>query len=258
MQVIYETDTFHTSKASCLTIGSFDGVHLGHKNLFATMHQMKEKDHLNAIVTFIGHPSRVINPEREKCYLTDLATKIFLLEQIGIDLLFLFSFTKELAALPYDAFIKKVRKKFPFSHLILGERAAFGKNREGTKEKLVPLSKKLAFSMHYIPLNQLDGKTISSSLIREKIQQKDFTMVEKLLGRPYGCYINDYQQSKKDDHYLIETDLPSICLPPSGKYEVLLENSLVPLRLNGHHLSLYLKEPKEEAFTIYFSDLSAL
>lgn len=163
-----------------LTIGVFDALHLGHLYLI----QEAKKRGFCALLTFTNHPSSILRKEPISPLLS-LEEKIALLEKAGVDLLIQLPFTPELASLPYTDFLKRVRRFLPFTTLVLGKGAAFGKNREGTETNIRAIAPSLGFSPLYLEKKEQKGAPISTSAIRALIAEGKTAQVEPLLGRPY-------------------------------------------------------------------------
>ncbi|MBI3236857.1 MAG: FAD synthetase family protein [Chlamydiales bacterium] len=199
-----------------LSMGTFDGLHLGHQALF---HFLKTKTQSIAVFTFQNHPLQYLHPEKPLHMLCTLEHKIKLFQELDIDLLFLVPFDKSWAEMPYDTFLNLLQKNLPFSHLALGDGASFGKNREGTPEKIQALAKTLHFQVDYLSKVCKKGSPISSQRIRKALEKGLFSEVAELLGRPYSIY-------RTLPHIQIHTPhsaslkLPHLCLPPDGTYPV--------------------------------------
>lgn len=160
---------------TAMTIGFFDGVHLGHQEILKLLR--KRNSHAT-ILTFSNHPRSIIKPPAPPL-LIPLSQKIDLLKQYA-DEVILLPFTMELAATPYEELLSR----FDLSHLILGAGSAFGRNREGNETNLRELAKKKGFTVEYAPKLLLDGEPISSSRIRKAIASNELTLATRLLGRP--------------------------------------------------------------------------
>lgn len=158
---------------TALTIGFFDGVHLGHQALLRTLRQCPHA----TILTFSNHPQSVFNPPAPKL-LTPHSEKIKLLKQYA-DIVIVLPFTLEFAATPFD----KLLSQYDLSHLILGTGSAFGKNREGNEANVRQYAKNHAIIVEYIPKVLFNGEPVSSSRIRQAIAAGDLTLANQLLGR---------------------------------------------------------------------------
>ena len=255
MKILEDPMSFSCQEACALTIGFFDGVHRGHKKLLQRMRALKEKGQKNALVTFKEHPSAFFFPEKKFSYLTDLSTRIALLEKEEIDLLFLFSFDEDLSKLSYQEFIHQIRKKFPFTHLVLGENAFFGHNRLGRAENIAKLASKLSFSVEYLPLEK-EKKTITSTQIRSLIRQGKLLEAEKLLGRPFGYFVEKSTSFYLHPLFMTEFFLKDLVLPPQGTYSVFVKKNLSSalLQITNSRLLLITEKKPEKPFSFYFQE----
>jgi riboflavin kinase/FMN adenylyltransferase len=174
--IIYDSlDHIPPEKAPvALTIGTFDGVHLGHQHLF----QELKKQGLPAVLTFSNHPSEILHPSTIPTPILTLTEKLELFETFGIAQLILIPFTEELSQTPYDQFLKKLQ----FSTLVGGQDMRIGARGEGTQKTLSALGFKTVF----LPKFTLDGTVISSRLIRECIKTHQFDQAQKYLGHNKG------------------------------------------------------------------------
>lgn len=164
-----------------LTIGTFDGVHLGHQHLL----QELKKHGTAAVLTFSNHPAEILRPQTAPQPIDTLQQKINRLEKNGIDLTLLLPFTRELASQPYDIFLKEIHKHLPFTHLILGEGSAFGHKAQGTQAQIEALAKTMKFEAIYLPKFIFEGEPVSSKKIRELISSGNFEQAFRLLGRKF-------------------------------------------------------------------------
>lgn len=161
-----------------LTLGNFDGVHLGHKALL----QHVKNQGTSAALTFQTHPAFTLFPSSALPLLSTYEEKVALIENEGIDLLIALDF-KAVQKMPYDTFIRALHGALPFASLSLGEGAQFGYKREGTKERLIPLAKELRFELSYVPKISLDGLPLSSGEIRKWKDAGRLDLVDRALGR---------------------------------------------------------------------------
>jgi riboflavin kinase/FMN adenylyltransferase len=164
-----------------LTIGFFDGVHLGHQHLF----QQLKKYGTAAVLTFSNHPAEILRPQSTPPLIDTLEQKIRRLETNGIDLTLILPFTQELSSLSYDTFLKEVHHHLPFTHLILGEGSALGHQALGTEANIKALAKELHFEAIYLPKFFFEGEIVSSKKIRQLINTGNFEQAFRLLGRKF-------------------------------------------------------------------------
>ncbi len=186
-----------------LTIGFFDGVHLGHRALFASMQQLACK---SVVLTFMNHPAPIFGKPLPRLITPWPLKRHFLSKAHGGDLLSL-SFSPYLASQSFEEFLAP----YPIRHLILGEGSSFGKDRLGTPAALAALGKKRGFDVHVIPKFLHRGTPISSTRIRELILAGHLEEAEALLGRPHCLYF--------------PLDPASQALPPDGDYPIWIYDS---------------------------------
>jgi len=222
-------------KPYILTIGNFDGVHLGHQTILKTLRQ-KAGEGTIGVVTFSNHPSHVLANREPVPQIFFPELKFEFLKQFGVNVVYLLEFTKELASQNYDIFLKNLKSAFPFDMLILGEGATLGKKREGTPEKIKAVGDSLAFSTIYLAKQTAQDKEISSGTIRILIQQGVIKEASSLLGHPY---ILEGSISSSG-----ELTLPSgLCLPPDGKYPIVLDEIQTILTIENQICTLALPSP---------------
>lgn len=194
-------------KPCALTIGSFDGVHLGHQ---ALLKHLKGKGTL-CVFTFSNHPSTLFNPDNPVDLICPPLQKVKLLHDYGVDLVILIPFTRSFANVDFDEFLRQLKSKLNFSWLALGVGAAFGKNRKGDEAAVRRLASQLDFNVDYLPKTIVKGLPVSSGRIRSCIAQGRFQDAQELLGRHYSLL-----GRLKDNGF----HLPTLSLPPDGVYPV--------------------------------------
>ena len=169
-----------------LTIGVFDGVHLGHRQLFDYVkRQAMAKDYLPGVVTFRNHPLQVLSPQTHLLRLTGLEDRIRLLRGLGVELVVPLSFTPELAQLPARDFVALLQKHLKMQGLVVGPDFALGRGREGDLFALRSLGKENGFWVDVIPPKLIGGEVVSSTSIRQALSQGDMSKVRRFLGRPH-------------------------------------------------------------------------
>jgi riboflavin kinase/FMN adenylyltransferase len=187
MQVEKELAKLKPEKDTLLTIGVFDGVHLGHKYLLSQLtKQAKEQDLLSGVVTFNRHPHEVLAPQTKLPFLTDLTQRINLLKNEGVEAIFALSFTSELAQLSARQFVSLLKKYLRMHGVVIGPDFALGQNREGNADILRTLGQDMGFSVTVIPPIMIDGEVVSSTAIRNALADGDMKRVLNLVGRPFS------------------------------------------------------------------------
>jgi len=187
MQVEEELARLSPSKDMLLTIGVFDGVHLGHKHLLSQLKERaRQEDWLSGVVTFRQHPQAVLSPQTELPCLTDLAQRVRLLKNEGIDAVITLSFTPELAQLGTRQFLELLRKYLKMRGLVIGPDFALGQNREGNADTLRTLGQDMNFSVTVSPPLVIDDEVVSSTAIRNALAEGNMRRVHNLIGRPFS------------------------------------------------------------------------
>ena len=178
---------FSSDQDMAITIGVFDGVHLGHRHLISHLHkQAQATDCLTGVVTFQQHPHQVLSPQVQLSSLVTLEKRITLLQRLGVALVVTLPFSHEMAQTSAHQFMLLLQKYLRMKSLVVGTDFALGKGREGNVVFLAALGKQMGFSVHAVPPKVLDGEVVSSTIIRQALAQGDLQKVRKLLGRPYS------------------------------------------------------------------------
>ena len=175
-------------KNPVLTLGNFDGVHLGHQEIFKkVVKRAKEIEGTSIAITFDPHPLKILAPEKCPSLITNFKEKAEILESFQIDILFSIPFTREFSSLDADDFIKKiVVDKIGPKELFIGYDFAFGKGREGDTSVLKGLGESLGFKVTVVKPIRVGEKTVSSTLIRNLIKEGNVKEASVYLGRPYS------------------------------------------------------------------------
>lgn len=184
MSVEEELSGLSPKKGMLLTIGVFDGVHLGHKQLLAELvKQAKRKNLISGVITFKQHPLILFEPHSSLPFLTNLPQKIKLLKDEGVDVVITLSFNLELAQTGAYQFISLLQKCLRMRGLVIGADFTLGRNQEGNADVLSTLSKSMNFSLTVVPQIKLNGQVISSTSIRKALANGDIRKANDMLGR---------------------------------------------------------------------------
>ncbi len=169
-----------------LTIGSFDGVHLGHQQLIQELNQYAHQAGAKSVVlTFHPHPTSVLGRRKGSFYLTTPTEKIKLLDDLGIDIVVIHPFSVELSQTSAREFVLYLKDHLDFRKLLAGYDFALGKDREGNVNYLKLLGSEFHYDVSIINSISSDGRTISSSFIRNLLMDGYVEQAWKMLGRPY-------------------------------------------------------------------------
>ncbi len=189
MEIIHDLDRFAPpSQGSAVTIGNFDGVHLAHQALLRrTAQRARELGSRAAAVTFEPHPIQVLAPDRAPRILTSLPTRARRMEQLGIDLLIVLPFTRELAHLSPLDFVEQILvARLRANFLCVGPNFRFGYRQAGDVSLLNRLSREGKFSLEILPIIEIRGQAVSSTCIRQLLSEGRVHMAGRLLGRPFS------------------------------------------------------------------------
>ncbi|MCR5584372.1 MAG: FAD synthetase family protein [Lachnospiraceae bacterium] len=179
MLVIRDIEKFR-SEGTAITVGKFDGVHIGHRKIIEIL--MKEKKDLEACVfTFdIQKDNKILESENRICTESE---KEAILEQLGVEKLILFPFNKDTAGIEARDFVKNILfEKLKCRLLVVGDDFKFGKNRNGDIGLLKEMSAELGFKLIVIRREEFEGSPVSSSRIREEIKKQNFDKAGHMLG----------------------------------------------------------------------------
>jgi len=169
-----------------VTIGNFDGVHLGHQMLFSeVVGKAYHHQGISIAITFDPHPLQVVRPQFGLKLISNFAQKVELIQMANIDILIVLPFTPELAATPADVFIAQLLEHVAVTELVVGYDYAFGRGRQGDIPFLQEQGKHHGFAVSVVEAYYVDGMLASSSKIRELVTLGRMREVRKLLGRYY-------------------------------------------------------------------------
>jgi riboflavin kinase/FMN adenylyltransferase len=171
--------------STSITIGKFDGIHLGHQQLIAeTIESAEEHSLVPTVITFDRHPFSLLDPDAEPAPLIGQRQKHFLLQEAGIELVLNMPFDDQLASLSAKDFISRILvESLHAKVVVVGEGFRFGANQQGDVNLLRELGKELGFVVRVIPHFEIDGEVVSTSRIRNLLLEGNVSLAAKLLGR---------------------------------------------------------------------------
>lgn len=208
-----------------VTLGNFDGVHLGHKHLFERLKKKALDLGGQALVlTFDPHPVRVLRPEMSPPLITSLDQKIKLLDENGIDGVILAEFTKKFASQHPASFVNDILSvALNAGFVLVGHDFTFGKGKEGTIESLKSFGKQAGFEVEVTDALTLGGEIISSTRIREFIKGGNVKKAASFLGRPHnieGLVVKGRGRGKSLGFPTANIDFKAELIPQDGVYAV--------------------------------------
>lgn len=173
--------------SSVVTIGNFDGVHVGHRSLIDQCAALRQAGDTLAVVTFEPLPKAWFDPENAPPRLTPPGDRLVLLELAGVDVAWMMRFDHTLAQLGPEAFVDQVLvRALGARHVVTGDDFRFGHKREGNLEMLRRLGEDNGFQAHVAETVMRDGLRVSSGAIREALANSEFERAEQMLGRPFS------------------------------------------------------------------------
>ena len=188
MKIYRSIEDYDEDKRSVVTIGTFDGIHLGHQKILSRLIKSSKSKDLNSVVlTFFPHPRIILNKYNEVKMIDTLDEKIIHLNEIGIDSLVIHPFDKNFSLLSANQFIKDfLVDKLKIKHIIIGYDHRFGKGREASVTDLKNYADDYDFTVEEIKAQEIEKITVSSTKIRNSINQGDIKTTEKYLGRYFN------------------------------------------------------------------------
>jgi riboflavin kinase/FMN adenylyltransferase len=229
MEVISDLRRFPESHPlPVLTIGNFDGVHRGHQAIFQTLIRRARAIGGTAVVlTFDPHPLKILAPERCPPLITPTAKKLALMAACHLDCVVCLPFTRELAELPPATFVEDILLgALGMREIYVGYDFAFGKGRQGTSALLQQMGHRAGFRMHTIEPIRVEGYVVSSSGIRQGIQQGRVDEAALFLGRLYaltGTVVEGYRKGRELGFPTANVQSSDELIPGRGVYAVLTD-----------------------------------
>jgi len=189
MEVIFGLNKVLIGKKSVLTVGTFDGVHLGHREIIRELMEIAKKSDLtSSLLTFEPHPKSVVqdSPHRTRL-LTTLEEKLQILQNIGLERVIIAKFTREFSEMNYKNFVEDILLQgLRASCIIIGYDHSFGRNRAGNFRELENLSNLYSFNLKEVGPFKIGNQTVSSTRIRNYIDEGDLENANKMLGHDYS------------------------------------------------------------------------
>ena len=224
MKIIHAANELgNGSRKVCVAIGVFDGVHLGHQQIIRqTVSDAHGHDAIALVVTFDKHPSAIVAPERVPPQIFSRSQKIRAIKSLGVDALLEIRFDQAFSQKTGEMFIRELASGLGTIHSIcVGADFVFGHQRSGNVELLKRLGGELNFQVHGMAELALDGRTVSSTRIREAIRAGNLDAAGQMLGRPYaicGRVVEGDRIGRQFGFPTANLDATSLVLPPNGVY----------------------------------------
>ena len=187
MNIFHSINEFHSDKKTIVTIGTFDGVHLGHAAILKKLTQNTQNETFEStVLTFFPHPRMVLQGKSDLKLLNTINEKIELLEKIGIDNLIIHPFDEKFAELNAEAFVSTILvDQLRVQKIIIGYDHRFGKNRTANIDDLISFGAQYGFEVEQISAQEIDEISISSTKIRTALEEGDIQLANEYLGYSY-------------------------------------------------------------------------
>ena len=224
MKIFHSINDFRSSKKTILTLGTFDGVHIGHRKILERITQNTENGNYESLVlTFFPHPRMVLQGESEVKLLNTLSEKIDLLEKIGVQNLVIHPFDITFSRLTAEEFVKTVLiDQFDIKKIIIGYDHRFGRNRKANIDDLIAFGKQHDFEVEQISVQEIDAVSISSTKIRNALMEGNMTLANEYLGYEYfltGTIVRGKQLGRT-------IDFPTANLQMEENYKLIPRNGV--------------------------------
>lgn len=187
MKIFNAIQEFSSPAGTIVTLGTFDGVHKGHKSLLDKLISSgKALGYETVVLTFFPHPRMVLQPDADVKLLNTMAEKAALLEDVGIDNLIIHPFSREFSRLTAEDFVKDILVgRLNARKIIIGHDHRFGRNRTATTQDLVRMGQELGFEVEQISAMAVGEVAVSSTKIRNALLEGDLSTANNYLGYPY-------------------------------------------------------------------------
>ncbi len=224
-KIDYITQEYRDSN---VTIGNFDGIHLGHQEILKkTVKESKEANRKSIVITFDPHPKKVVHPEKRPFFLlTTLEEKLRLIESFGVDIVILISFTTEFSKTTAEEFVSNILwDKLHLNKLFIGYDYAFGRNKGGNAAFLRTFGEKLGFQVEEIGAVTIDDTIVSSTNARLSILKGDVRGASRMLARPYnmsGNVVKGFRRGTEIGFPTANIESDKV-IPAEGVYAIIAE-----------------------------------
>lgn len=217
------------SNGTVITVGTFDGVHLGHRRVLEEIaERARAAGRRSVLVTFEPHPLEIVNPQAAPPRLTVGAERREILAQSELDAVAFIKFDRALSKCSPEEFVKLLVDRFHVKELVIGYDHGFGKARSGDVQLLRVLGERMGFAVDVVPEVDYDSRPVSSTRVRRAVAGGDLATARSLLGRHYSMVAVVVPGKGRGRHLGYRTinlhvESPRKLLPPNGVYAVFVE-----------------------------------
>ncbi|MGB3150113.1 MAG: riboflavin biosynthesis protein RibF, partial [Maribacter sp.] len=187
MITVHSISKYNEQNPIAITIGTFDGVHIGHRKILEkVINHAKNSDLRSAVLTFFPHPRMVLQKDADIKLLNTIDEKVEILKEMGLDILVIHPFTKEFSRLSATKFVRDLLvNKLKSKKIIIGYDHRFGRNRNANISDLIAFGNALDFKVEEIPAQEIDEVSVSSTKIRKSLGEGDVESANTYLGYAY-------------------------------------------------------------------------
>lgn len=187
MKIFHSINDFSSTKKTILTLGTFDGVHIGHKKILKKLTENTDNQKYESLVlTFFPHPRMVLQEHSDIKLLNTITEKIELLEKIGVENLVIHPFDEEFSRLTAEEFVSNILvDRFHIKKIIIGHDHRFGRNRTANIDDLIAYGKEYGFEVEQISVQEINDISVSSTKIRHALLEGDMALANEYLGYNY-------------------------------------------------------------------------
>lgn len=247
---------------SVLTIGVFDGVHLGHRKIIKkVVEDAKKRKTKSVVLTFDPHPAKILHPKERVPSLISLNHRVKLIEELGVDILVILGFSQAMASIMPEDFIKEILLgKFGVREICVGDNFYFGKGGDAGIGELKRLGRSFGFKVNVIRSIRVGRNTVSSSLIRKLIISGELRKASKFLGRTVsvlGTVIGGARLARELGYPTANLNPHHEVIPPSGVYAVFVnfrDKSYKGVLNIGLRPTFYAPRDQESAIEVHIFD----
>ena len=227
MKIFNNIQSYSPEKESILTIGTFDGVHIGHNKILTKLVEESKKNNLSSLImTFFPHPRMVLQKSQEIKMINTMDEKIHLFEKTGVDNLIIQPFDENFSKIRAKEFVEEILvKKLKIKHIIIGYDHRFGKDREASVDDLKKFGLNYKFTVEEIAAQEIHSIAISSTKIRNAILKGEIKKCNEYLGRNFmltGEVVHGDGLGKKINFPTANIEIPETykIIPKNGVYLV--------------------------------------
>ena len=227
MKIFNNIQSYSSEKESILTIGIFDGVHIGHNKILTKLVEESKKNNLSSLImTFFPHPRMVLQKSQEIKMIDTIDEKIYLFEKTGVDNLIIQPFDENFSKIRAKEFVEEILvKKLKIKHIIIGYDHRFGKDREASVDDLKKFGLNYMFTVEEIAAQEIHSIAISSTKIRNAILKGEIKKCNEYLGRNFmltGEVVHGDALGKKINFPTANIEIPETykIIPKNGVYLV--------------------------------------